>query len=314
MVTKLKLLRAYFVVVFAVLAGVAAAAGAFQLPQRGPAAFLPALGAVLVGALPFFVLGYQIKALTRAIATVRAAVEERARTLFDEPGAVRPGYDANVYGPMGTFVTTDAESAFTTEGRARGARVTSASLVSVRGRQGGELYHVYSYVAVDVLGLVRPFRIAREGFAAKLGKALGTTQDAVTGDAAFDAAFVVDSETEFARAALGDPFIRQRILELQSKVASVSGGVAHGAMAISLSSAGLALRWPGPLDPELALFVRDLLLDLRGRMLAYEDRRAAAANDAAGYRVSADAIPAAAPAYREPDPPAEEASAELRRS
>jgi hypothetical protein len=54
----------------------------------------------------------------------------------------------------------------------------------------------------------------------------------------------------------------------------------------------LALRWPGDITPELAIFIRDLLLEMRANMLAYENRTAARvgaeATAGAGYRLAVD--------------------------
>lgn len=54
------------------------------------------------------------------------------------------------------------------------------------------------------------------------------------------------------------------------------------------------MRWPGEIDPPLAILVRDLLLDMRARILAYEDRKAARAGAGGDtYRVVAEAGAAA---------------------
>jgi hypothetical protein len=57
---------------------------------------------------------------------------------------------------------------------------------------------------------------------------------------------------------------------------------------VVLTRHGLAVRWPGEIDVALATYIRDLLLDMRTRMLAHADRAAVRVADGAAYRVAAD--------------------------
>jgi len=76
---------------------------------------------------------------------------------------------------------------------------------------------------------------------------------------------------------------------LQAQVSKVSQDYGHGGMSILLSNRGLALRWPGDIDPPLAQFIRDLLLDIRERMLAYENKKAIRiAGETTGYRIAGE--------------------------
>ena len=101
-----------------------------------------------------------------------------------------------------------------------------------------------------------------------------------------------------------DDSIRERIMQLQSKLQLVSQDYGHGTMSIILTKHGLAIRWPGEIDLPLATFIRDLLLlDMRERLLAHADREAHVRVEAGvGYRVAGDI--SARPEPR-PEPPEE---------
>jgi hypothetical protein len=222
-------------------------------------------------------------------------IEAVAKELFDTPGAIRPGYDLSV--TAGAAVAAFAGSfesdvGFTTDGTYRGARVSIASHASVMGRQMGEFHHTYSHVVVDVLGMTKKFRLAREGVGAKLARATGIAKDAEIGEEAFDKTFTIDVDDAALAKSVLDESIQRRIMDLQSKVGLVSIDSGVGGMSILLTNQGLALRWPGDITPELARFIRDLLLDMRQRLLAYEDKKATriATGEAALYRVASDAV------------------------
>jgi len=287
-------LQIFFVCLFT-LVSLSIAVTAIASPR--PVAVLPLLGLMmiplLIGSIPVAVLEVQLRLLRKAGGIIRGNIDAISRELFDEPGAVRPGYDLTVTNPTtGALVSSlDTDMGFTTDGVCRGARVSIASHTSAAGRQLGEFSHTYSHVVVDVLGLDKPFSIRREGAASKVARAIGIGKDATVGDAAFDATFVVDADEELARAVLDDS-IRRRLGDLQAQVHRVSSEMGPGGMSVILTKHGLALRWPGDITPQLARFVRDLLLDMREKMLAHEARVAARVDGAVGYRVASDATPA----------------------
>src|SRR5205814_324333 len=82
------------------------------------------------------------------------------------------------------------------DGEVSGVKVSIASHASVMGRQFGELAHVYSHVVVDVLGLVTPFRLTKEGAGSKIVRAAGLSNEAEVGDETFDSAWNVGAEAE----------------------------------------------------------------------------------------------------------------------
>jgi hypothetical protein len=273
---------------------------AWALARHGNgASIMPAL----FGILPIIVFEYQIRGIRKAGEKVKASIAACAKSVFEASATIREGYDIDATTTMAAFNPLMREpnngAAFTTEGKFRGARVSVASHVSLVGRQFGEFHHTYSHVLVDVLGLEKSFRITRERAGTKLSKAIGVTKDVSVGDKAFDDMFVVEADDDLARAVLDDS-IRERIMQVQSKVGNVSNDLgAVGGMNILLTNRGLALRWPGAIDPRLARLFRDLLIDMRERMLSFENRKAArVAENATGYRVSADE-PSAAPAGEE---------------
>jgi hypothetical protein len=233
----------------------------------------------------------QIRSLRSKGARVRKEIDAIAARVFDRPAAVRPGYDLSVTMPAATasFVSTfDAGTGFTTAGEFRGVSVSVASHVSRVGRQLGEMSHVYSHVVVDVLGADTRFVLTRQGAAAVLGRVSGVTRDVKVGDDAFDAMWNVDADEGLARAVL-DPSIRARLMELKSRVSLVSQEWGPGGMSVILTSHGLAIRWPGEFNVEFAVAIRDLLIDMRTRMLAHLDRVARGAQGAeVGYRVYAE--------------------------
>lgn len=263
-----------------------------RAPVDGPKVFLPPLVAAAIGAMAVGLFQLQFRGLRKKGEAVRASVDACAARVFDAPGAVRPGYDLSVTMTpgMAAWVSgVDSDVGFTTEGQHRGARVSVASHVSVAGRQMGEFSHVYSYVCVDVLGATEPFYLTKQGAFSAVTNATGLSHDVKIGDAAFDAAWNVSADPALAKDVLDDS-IRARLAELRARVPSVSMDMAQGTMSVILTKSGLAIRWPGPMPPELAIFMRDLLLDMRERILAHLDRRAAraGAGQVEGYRVVAD--------------------------
>jgi hypothetical protein len=253
----------------------------------------------LVAALVF---QWQISSARNAGARVRTNVEAIAAQLFDRPAQVAQGYDMTVTAGagMGALLNVVDSSAqgFTTEGDYRGVRVAAASHVSIAGRQMMEMNHVYSYVLVDTQGAEVPFKLVNQS---TLGRMMGvTSRDAQVGDAAFDQTFTVDTDDECARAVY-DADVRARLMALKAQVANVSQDWGVGGMSILLTRKGLALRWPGDIDPALARYIRDLLLEMRTRLLAHLDRKARAGNAAAeGYRVASDVALGTAGAPGEP--------------
>ncbi|HEY3816148.1 MAG TPA: hypothetical protein VGL81_03200 [Polyangiaceae bacterium] len=223
--------------------------------------------------LPVVTIELQFRTMLRKGQRVRAAIDAIAARAFDRPADVRPGYDLSVTMPasMAGFVSAiDAGAAFTTSGQFRGANVSIASHVSRAGRQFGEMSHVYSHVVVDVPGVSTRFYLARQGGVVKsLARAAGVIRDVKIGDDAFDAMWNVDADEPLAHAVLDDPGIRARLMELKSKVALVSQDFGTAGMSVILTNHGLAVRWPGDFNVELAVYIRDLLLDMRARMLPY---------------------------------------------
>jgi len=144
---------------------------------------------------------------------------------------------------------------------------------------------VYSHVCVDVLGATEPFYLVKQSVGGTVAKMVGAVKDATLGDEAFDKAWIIHADQALARDVL-DGSIRARLDDLQSKVSQVSLDFAQGHMHVVLTRHGLAIRWPGPMTPELALFMRDLLVDMRTRILAHLERRAHAGMGH-GYRVAA---------------------------
>jgi hypothetical protein len=277
--------------------GLMTLAGAFVAAARwdtaGPRALLFPAFTFLMASVAIGVLQIQIRTLAKKSERLRANLETIATQLFDAPAVVRPGYDLSVTAgaAMAAWATSmEAGTGFTADGRVRDVRVSIASHTSTVGRQLGELSHVYSHVVVDVLGLDTPFRLSKEGVGAMIGRATGLSKDVALGDPAFDAAWNVHADEDLARAVL-DPLVRARLTELESKVGLVSQNYGVGTMSVILTSHGLALRWPGEIDAPLAQYMRDLLLDMRSRMLAHVDRKAARAGRGEGYRVAADAAP-----------------------
>lgn len=247
---------------------------------------------LVLAAIAYGVFELQIRKLAEKGRRVRANIEDIARQVFDAPAMVRPGYDMTV--TSGAFGTTmagmETDVGFTADGVCKGVRTSIASHASTLGRQIGELSHVYSYVAVDLRGLEARFRLGKEGVGSALFKAAGVSKDTEVGDAGFDATWNVDCDPDLAREVFDDS-IRARIMELQSKVGYVSQDFGVGTMSLVVTQHGLAIRWPGDIQPALAAFMRDLLLDMRTKILAHEDRKAAQGAASPGYRVVSDPIP-----------------------
>lgn len=243
----------------------------------------------VVGAIAVSMFQLQLRGMAAKGRRIAATIREIAQRVFDAPAEVRPGYDMTVTGNPFGALESDEGAAFTTDGRVGDVKVSIASHASTMGRQLGEMSHVYSYVCVDVLGLVKKLHLTKEGAATKIARAAGLAEDAEVGDASFDGAWRIDADPDLARDVLDDS-VRARLMDLRSKVPLVSQDFGPGTMSVILTQHGLALRWPGEIDVPLATFMRDLLLDMRKNILAHEDRRAARAGAAqgGGYRIAAD--------------------------
>lgn len=260
------------------------------------AALLVGLLPLLIGLIPIGAIELQIRSLAKAGKQLRAAMEDVAKTAFDAPAALRPGYDLSAVGITMQFpdlLQSKDENAWTAEGTRGDVRVSIASHTSVAGRQIGEIQHVYSHVVVDVLGLEKPFKIQKQGLITRLG----LVSDTEVGDADFDAKFRIEGDSELMKAVLDDG-IKKRIAELQAQVGNVSQDGPFTGMFITLTKQGLALRWPGELNAAFATYVRDLLLDMREKILAYENRAAAKVRvgEQTGYRIAATPEESTAPA------------------
>lgn len=310
----LRFIRYGFSGVFALMAAAMLSIGVAQ--GHPLQAALPAAMLFVVGAAVWLGFGYQIRRVAMQGDAVRAAVTEVSATLFDAPAAVRPGYDMTVTsGRAGAALNAmETDAGFTAEGTFGDARVGVASHVSTLGRQVGELTHTYSYVVVDARGLDVPFRLTKQGAFDEVVQL--ATGDVTVGDEAFDAEWSITADPTLARAALDDS-VRERLTALRARVPSVSQDVGPGTMSVVLTRHGLAIRWPGPLDVELATFMRDLLLDMRRAILTHVDREALRAASAGGphYRVAADptAPPPSAELATLEDDDAEDADADAGR-
>jgi hypothetical protein len=128
------------------------------------------------------------------------------------------------------------------------------------------------------------FKLGNQGVVAALARTVGAATDVTIGDAAFDKAWNIDADAALARAVLDDS-MRARLTELRSLAGQVSSQMGFGAMSVALTRKGLVLRWPGEIDPALAVYIRDLLLDLRTGILSHLAERARAQVPGAGYRV-----------------------------
>ncbi len=264
------------------------------------------LATLVPGALVVGILELQIRSVRTKDQRVRGSIEQCARQVFDAPGTLRPEYDVSVTASPRVAAFTesfDGRGGFTTDGVYKGVRVSVASHASIAGRQMGEFSHIYSYVCVDVLGATEPFFLTRQGAFGSVATAIGLVKDVQIGDSAFDGAWIIHADQALARDVL-DESIRARLNELESKVSLVSINMAQGAMSVVLTRHGLAIRWPGEMSPELAMFMRDLLIDMRARILTHLDRKATA-GVGTGYRVSADDRPATEAAPLSEEDPAE---------
>lgn len=253
--------------------------------------FIPLVSG-LPGLLVVLMLEAQIRSYRKKDAAVRASIEQCAARVFDAPAPVRPEYDMSVTTTAGMAALAaawDGSRGSTTVGEYKGVRVQVASHASVAGRQMGEFSHVYSHVCVDVLGAAEPFYLVKQSMGGTVAKMAGVVKDVTIGDEAFDKAWIIHADQALARDVL-DPSIRARLDDLQSKVSQVSIDMAQGHMHVVLTRHGLAIRWPGEMTPELAIFMRDLLIDMRTRILAHLEKRAHAGMGQ-GYRVAAgDAV------------------------
>lgn len=285
-----RVLQIVFGSIFGLLAAALLVVTAVRWEHVGPNGLLGAALMLVPGILAILVFELQLRAIKAQTAEVRAEMETIAAKLFDAPAKLRDGYDLTVTaGASGEMIAGfERGEGFTADGTVGDVKVSAASHVSTLGRQFGEASHIYSHVVVDVLGLTTQFHLGKEGIGSKLARAAGQAHDSTVGDAEFDDMWSVDVEEDLAREVLDDD-IRARLTTLRGKVGQVSQDLGVGTMSVLLTGHGLALRWPGPLEPELAVFVRDLLIDMRKRLLAHVDRKAARAVSNALYRVADEA-------------------------
>jgi hypothetical protein len=137
----------------------------------------------------------------------------------------------------------------------RGRRLEIGTAV-VAGRDFDQLV---SYVCVLDQSIRGNFRMMTRGALASFAR-LGTHRQPVqTGDAAFDGAWVVDSEEPLARAVL-DPPMRAKLVGLQGQLGWMQ------IASVEATRFGLLVRWPGELSPDGAAYLRDLAVDVHQRL------------------------------------------------
>ncbi len=290
---RLRFLQVMFGAIFG---GVALVALILSIANKSAAALPAVLVPGFIATVAVLVFEVQIRGLRAKGRAVRENIEAIAAKVFDAPGVVQAGYDMSVTsGALGASMSAlENDVGFTADGTHGGVRVSAASHASTLGRQIGEFSHVYSHVVVDMRGLEIPFRLSKEGVGSALVHVTGLGKDVPTGDAAFDKVWNVNADEGLARDVLTDS-IRTKLMELKAGVSSVSQDFGVGTMSVILTRHGLAIRWPGPIDPAFAVYLRDLLLEMRTRILAYVDRQAARGGAADGYRVIAEPAPGAEP-------------------
>ncbi len=290
----MKLPRIFQLLMTGILASVGALLTVSGLLQGHMFAVVPGVVCLSMAAFTYAMVEFQLRSLARRLASVRQNIEAVALVAFDSPSRVEAGYDLSMtMAPvlMAWVAAMDAGDGFTTSGVYKGVPVAVGSHVSVQGRQMFELHHVYSYVAVDAAGIDVRFTLTNQGPFKLFSKLLSDKGDVQIGDEVFDRTWMVDTDDALAKDVY-DAGVRARLMKLKELVGIVSSDFAYGSMSLILTRRGLALRWPGDMSPELASYVRDLLLDMRANILAHLDKRARAQGAvAAGVRVAADIDP-----------------------
>ncbi len=204
-------------------------------------------------------------AMRRKAGRAKVAIDEIAARAFDSATTVSPTFESSLVGGMallGPGGKLDESIGFTAQGTVRGVATKIATCVSSAGRQRFEMSHVYSYVSVDAENAAGRFNfIGRDAYSKWAGR-FGTLPDNKLGDADFDGAWVVAGDPDLARDVL-DAELRTKLVQLQNRAHDVS----TVGMSIELTGSGLVVRWPGEIDAELAVTLRDLALRLRDRQL-----------------------------------------------
>lgn len=276
-----KNLRIAVVGLFALM-GVAVAGSSLARGQVG------GLAALLFFALMALLADVMFRRATRIFRSVVArateAMQAAARELFDEGAAeVTDRWDdavaRRVFG-----VRAKARDGFThferlaIEGHHGGGAWQIASLVIPTRNE--PLYLAMSYVRVDVEGAEVVLRARHQTGFGRLARKLTGGRDVHLGDAAFDDEFLLEGDAALFREVF-DESVRARLMELAAVANKIS--VLRG-LELEVADGSLVLHWPDELTAGQMCAIRDVLAQLRARLIAALGRRAAAGVRVGGLR------------------------------
>jgi len=126
---------------------------------------------------------------------------------------------------------------------------------------GRDFDQMVSYVCVRDGAVRGAFRVMTRGALTSFSRMGMDRHPVATGDAAFDAKWVVDADDTLARTVL-DPSMRARLVALQGELAWLQ------VASIEATRFGVVVRWPGELSPDGAAYLRDLAVEVHGRLAA----------------------------------------------
>lgn len=222
-------------------------------PRASPVAAVLIYAMVLVAAAGFHwrrgTLRASVERVKRELETVRlndlegaTPVSEREGVAFEEELAANPAFAHML---ASRAVRLYAKGTF--EGQ---AVEIGTAVVTNR-----DFDTFVSHVLIEKQGLRAPFRCMTKGTLTSLARKGMSTSPTLTGDSAFDEAWVVDADADVARAALTDD-VRAALLRLQSQLSWMT------VASVEVTSHGLVLRWPGELSTSFAAHLRDLALKI----------------------------------------------------
>ncbi len=223
----------------------------------------PIVGAMLAWGIALVVLAafeLRLRGHRRTLARVQSEVEAAAKRDLEGAGAVvqrgaREALEEVAANPRLARMLGSRSSRVCVSGTWRGSEVVIGCAV-VAGRDMDLMVSFARVPAPDARG---PFRLMTKGTVSSFARIGMSRHPTPSGDAVFDAKWVVDADPALCAAVLDDG-LRARLMDLGGSVSGL-----HVA-SVEATPIGVVVRWPGELSGGLAATLRDLALEVRDRL------------------------------------------------
>lgn len=196
----------------------------------------------------------------RSVRRVRAELEQVGARDFDAPAEVvqRPSgemVEELASNPRFARMMARRSTRLAVSGKWRGREIEIGTAI-VAGRDFDQMI---SYALAVDGGVPGPFRVMSKGAITSIARLGMDTAPVTTGDATFDADWVVDADPSLATRVLDDT-LRATLIDLRSRLSFMQ------VASIEATRHGVIVRWPGELTPESGGYLRDLATEVRSRL------------------------------------------------